>query len=93
MHIYYKHQQHVKKKRIPLLNLHINCISARLTCRIFSLKDDYNFCFSSFLTIGLFSSSGNCWLGFISLLTADLFACLTVSPEVLAPANFLLKNL
>ena len=60
---------------------------------MFSLKDDYNFRFSSFLTISLCSFSGNCWFGFISLLIADLFACLTVSPEVLTPGNFLSKNL
>ena len=48
------------KKRIPLLNLLINCISARSVPQTLSLKDKYTFCFSDYLILGLCSPSSNC---------------------------------
>ena len=39
----------------------INCISARSTAGMFSLKDEYTLPFYDFLTIGLFISSAKCW--------------------------------
>ena len=62
------------KKQIPLLNLLINCISARSQLQILYLKDEYMFCFLDFLIIGLCNSSAN------SLF--DRFSFLTASPEV-----------
>ena len=54
---------------IPLLNLLINCISARSAPQILSLKDDCTLRFSIFLIIGLCNSSANSWFDIISLLT------------------------
>ena len=58
------------KKQIPLLNLLINCIYARSTPQILSLKIKYTFRFSNFQTIVFCNSSANSWLDIISLLTA-----------------------
>ena len=42
-----------KRYLIPLLYLLINCISAKSTLQILSLKEEYTFLFSNFLLIGL----------------------------------------
>ena len=48
------------KKRILLLNLLINCISARSASQILCIKVHYTFRFSNFLIIALCNSSANC---------------------------------
>ena len=45
------------KNRNPSLNSLINCIQARSTPQILSLKDEYTFHFLNFLVIGLCNSS------------------------------------
>ena len=45
----------------PLLNLLINCVSARSAPQRLSIKDKCTFLFSIFLIIGLCNSSANCW--------------------------------
>ena len=67
------------KKRIPLLNLLINYISARSAPQILSIKDECTFIFVIFLIIGLCNSSANSSAN--SLL--EIFSFLTVPPEVL----------
>ena len=62
------------KKRIPLLNLLISCISARSVPQILSIKGDCIFLFSNFLIIGLCNSFAN------SLL--EIFSFLITLPEV-----------
>ena len=74
------------KNRIPILNLLINCISARSAHNILSMKDEYTFRFSNFLIICLCNPSANshvanskgCWFDIFSFLTettkADLSA-------------------
>ena len=57
------------KKRIPLLNLLINCITARSVTQIKSIMDQCTFRFSNFLTVGLSNSSANFWFDIISFLT------------------------
>ena len=47
------------KKRIPLLNLLINYISARAAPQILSIKGECTFLFLNFLMIGLRNSSVN----------------------------------
>ena len=54
-----------------LLNLIINCISARPAPQILSLKGEYTFRFSNFLIIDLCNSSANCRFAVTSLLTVD----------------------
>ena len=54
----------------PLLNLLINCISARSAPQIFSIKDECTFHFSNFLIITLCCSSANFSLNIISFLIA-----------------------
>ena len=54
------------KKRIPLLNLLTNSISARLAPQILSIKDECTFRFSNFLIIGLSNFSVNCWFDIFS---------------------------
>ena len=49
------------KKRIILLNLLINCISARLAGQILSIEVEYTFCVSNFLIIGVCNSSASSW--------------------------------
>ena len=46
-------------KQIPLLNLLMNCISARSALEILSIKDVYTFRFLNFQIIGLCNSSTN----------------------------------
>ena len=43
----------------PLLNLPINCISARSAPKIFSIKGECTFLFLNFVVIGLCNSSAN----------------------------------
>ena len=44
------------QKRIPLLDLLVNCISATSEPKILSLKDKYTWSFLSFLIIEIFFS-------------------------------------
>ena len=53
----------------PLLNLLINCISAKTAHQILSIKDERTFLFSNFQTICLCNSSANSLLYIISFLT------------------------
>ena len=62
------------KKRIPLLNLLINCISARSVPQILSIKIECTFLSLNFLIIGLCNSSANSWF--------DIFSFLISLPEV-----------
>ena len=64
----------------PLLNILLNCISARSASQILSIKDKCTFLFLKFLIIGLCNSSANCW--------SEIFSFLVPLPEV-----FLSKNL
>ena len=61
------------KKRIPILNFLIHCISARYikheTPQILSIKDDCTSLFLNCLTIGFCNSFANCWSGTVSFLT------------------------
>ena len=62
------------KKRIPLLNLLINCIPARSTAQILS---ECTFLLLNFLIIGLCNSLANSWSEMFSILIplpANLFA-------------------
>ena len=68
------------KKQIPLLNLLIDCISAKSAPQILSIKGDCIFLFLNFLVIGLCNSSAN------SLFEIFLFL-------ILLPEDFLSKNL
>ena len=52
----------------PLLNLLINCISARLAPQILSIKIECTFPFLNFPIIGLCNSSANCWSDILSIL-------------------------
>ena len=54
------------KKRIPLLNLLINCISAKSAHQILSLDELYTFRFLNFLITGLCNSFTNCSFCLIS---------------------------
>ena len=67
------------KKRIPLLNLLINYISARSAVQILFIKDECTFLLSNFLIIGLCNSSAN------SLF--DIFSFLIAPPEVSLSKN------
>ena len=56
MYIYYKYQKCILKNKF-LYCTHcivycINCIPAKSTCQIYSLKDEYTLCFLNFLIIG-----------------------------------------
>ena len=62
------------KKRIPLLNLLINCVSPGSAPQILLIKGECTFLFLNFLKIGLCNSSSN------SLL--EVFSFLTIKPEV-----------
>ena len=62
----------IKKKLV--LNLLINCISARSAPQLLSIKDECTFLFLKFLIIGLCNSSAN------SLF--EIFSFLTVPAEV-----------
>ena len=52
----------------PLLNLLINCKSAKSAPQILSLIEEYTFLFVIFLIIGLCNSSAKCKFCFVSLL-------------------------
>ena len=67
------------KKRIPLLNLLISCISARYAPQILSMKGECTFLTLNLIT-GLCNSSANCW--------SDIFSFLTPLPEVFLSKNF-----
>ena len=77
------------KKRILLLNVLLNCILARSTPQILSIKDECNFRFQNFVIIGLCNSSANCWLEIVLFSVTDSscvtkvydHARVTVSPE------------
>ena len=58
------------KKEIPLLNLLINCRSARSAPQLSSGKAEYTFRFSNFLIIGLYNSCANSLFEIFSFLTA-----------------------
>ena len=58
------------KKRIPLLNLFSNCISAKPAPQVLSLKDECTFRFLSFVIIRFCSSSDYTLFCMISFLTA-----------------------
>ena len=65
------------KKRISLLNLLINYISARSAPQILSMKNECSFFISNFLVIGLCNSSANSLLDIIQFFIAppaNLFA-------------------
>ena len=61
----------------PLLNLLINCISARSApTKVLSIKGERTFLFSNFLIIGLCNLSANGWfdiLSFLILLSANFY--------------------
>ena len=62
------------RKQIHLLNLLNNCISARSTPQILSIKDKCTFHFSYILIIGLCNSSANslsCMISFLAAPPAD----------------------
>ena len=44
------------KKQVPLLDILLNCISARSESEILSIKEEYTACFSNFLIIALRNS-------------------------------------
>ena len=71
-----------------LLNLLINCISARSAPQILSIKVDFTFILLNFLIIGLCNSSTNCYLAKSEGRWSDIFSFKIALPEV-----FLLKNL
>ena len=64
---------------MSLLNLLINCISARSATKILSLNDEYTFRFSNYVVIGLCNSPAYSWF--------DMFLFLAEPPE----ANFFIK--
>ena len=68
------------KKQITLLNLLINCISARLVPKTMSTRNEYTFDLWTFRIIGLRIYSANSWFDIISFSIPPL--------EI-----FLLKNL
>ena len=72
----------------PLLNLLINCISAKSAPKILSIKNDCTFLLSNFLMISLCNYSANSLLEIISFLTAPPEVDLCTSESV-----FLSKNL
>ena len=86
----------MRKKQIPLLNLLINCISARSTPQILSIKHKCTFLSSNFLIIGLCNSSANYLFKIFSFLVpppeADLSLLAKVSDHA-SEADFLSKNL
>ena len=56
----------------PLLNLLINCKSARSAPQILSIKDERTFLLLNFLTIDLCNSSANSFLEIFSFITVAL---------------------
>ena len=76
MHIYWKYQWHITKKRIPLLDLLINCVSGRSARQILSIKHGYTFLFLNFVIFDLCNSSANSWsdiFSFLIPLSTNLF--------------------
>ena len=67
------------KKRIPLLNFLINCISATSTPQMLFIKDEHTCRFSNFLIIGLCNSLANSWFDICSFLTTNLCRAAKVS--------------
>ena len=57
----------------PILNLLINCMSARSARQILPIKGERTFFFSNFLIIGLFNSLANYLFDIVSFLIVDLF--------------------
>ena len=62
------------KKRIPLLNVLINYVSAKSVSQISSIKGECAFLFSKFLITGLCNSSANSLFQIFSFLTVPLEA-------------------
>ena len=54
----------------PLLNLFINCISARSAPQVLSIKVECTFSFLNFLITGLCKSSANSWSDILSFFNA-----------------------
>ena len=77
------------KKQISLLNLLINCISARSTTEILSLNDEYTFLFLTFVIIGLCNSSATYSFCLIADSKENLFVIIALQPL----ADFLSKKL
>ena len=71
------------KKRIPLLNLLINCISARLAPKLLSIKGDCTFLFSNFLIIDLCNSSASFYVAKYTGRWFEIFSFLIPLQEVL----------
>ena len=67
------------EKGIPLLNVLINCISARSAPQIMSTKDKYTFRFLNLLITDLCNSSADSSLDLISFLIAPLETDLSTS--------------
>ena len=65
-----------------LLNLLINCISAKFSPQILPINSKCTFLFLNFLIIGLCNSSDNSLLEVISFLITDLFASVAAPLEV-----------
>ena len=61
------------KKQIPLSNLLVNCISARSTPQILSIKDHCIFCLLNFLIIGLYNSLADSWFNKLAISTPPTF--------------------
>ena len=70
----------------PLLNLLINCISARSAPQILSIKVDCTFIFLDFLIIGLCNSSANSLFDIFLFLIADLFCVARVAKVSSGPS-------
>ena len=73
------------KHRNAISYLLINCISAGSAYQILFLKDEYTLRFSNVLVIGLYNSPAN--------YVFDIVLHFIVPPEMLAPGDFLSKNL
>ena len=61
------------KNLIPLLNLLINCMSAKSGPQILALNDEYTFLFLNFLIIGLCNSSANYSFCSIAIAPPEVF--------------------
>ena len=80
------------KKRIPLLNLLINCIFARSAPQMLPIKGECTFHFLNFLIIGLCNSSANSLFeifSFLIPLPANLFHVVKVFPHARVAEVFL----
>ena len=74
--------ENINKKRIPLLNLLMNCLSARSPSQILSIKREYTFAFPNNLIIGLYNSYANSLLDILSFLIAGLIESVAAPPQV-----------